>query len=122
MGPAQLEPGHGLDVRPHPHINLATVTYLFDGEIKNATLPDGTKADASYVSNFPVLNERGLAQAEEAGDDQRDARVTATHRGADLLVVPDVADDAIEARSLEARDERARLDRAGRGVAHRPRR
>jgi redox-sensitive bicupin YhaK (pirin superfamily) len=33
MGPVQLMPGHGLDVRPHPHINLATVTYLFDGEI-----------------------------------------------------------------------------------------
>ena len=33
MGPAQLRAGTGLDVRPHPHIGLATVTYLFDGEI-----------------------------------------------------------------------------------------
>ena len=33
MGPAQLQPGSGIDVRPHPHINLATVTYLFDGAI-----------------------------------------------------------------------------------------
>jgi hypothetical protein len=33
MGPAALAPGGGLDVRPHPHIGLATVTYLFDGEI-----------------------------------------------------------------------------------------
>jgi redox-sensitive bicupin YhaK (pirin superfamily) len=33
MGPAGFAPGHGIDVRPHPHINLATVTYLFDGEI-----------------------------------------------------------------------------------------
>ena len=33
MGPTQLRPGQGLDVRPHPHIGLATVTYLFDGEI-----------------------------------------------------------------------------------------
>jgi redox-sensitive bicupin YhaK (pirin superfamily) len=33
MGPAELAPGNGVDVRPHPHINLATVTYLFDGEI-----------------------------------------------------------------------------------------
>jgi redox-sensitive bicupin YhaK (pirin superfamily) len=31
MGPATLTPGTGIDVRPHPHINLATVTYLFDG-------------------------------------------------------------------------------------------
>lgn len=33
MGPAEFGPGEGIDVRPHPHIGLATVTYLFDGEI-----------------------------------------------------------------------------------------
>ncbi|HUG77877.1 MAG TPA: pirin family protein [Burkholderiales bacterium] len=33
MGPVALKPGAGLDVRPHPHIGLATVTYLFAGEI-----------------------------------------------------------------------------------------
>lgn len=31
MGPADFEPGQGIDVRPHPHIGLATVTYLFEG-------------------------------------------------------------------------------------------
>jgi redox-sensitive bicupin YhaK (pirin superfamily) len=33
FGPLRMDPGAGLDVRPHPHINLATVTYLFEGEI-----------------------------------------------------------------------------------------
>src|SRR6266849_10971310 len=33
MGPTLFKPGTGIDVRPHPHIGLATVTYLFDGEI-----------------------------------------------------------------------------------------
>jgi len=33
MGPARLDPGKGIDVRPHPHISLATVTYLFAGAI-----------------------------------------------------------------------------------------
>ena len=33
MGPATLAPGEGMDVRPHPHIGLATVTYLFEGEL-----------------------------------------------------------------------------------------
>jgi redox-sensitive bicupin YhaK (pirin superfamily) len=33
MGPATFEAGRGMDVRPHPHIGLATVTYLFEGEI-----------------------------------------------------------------------------------------
>ncbi|HEY0134558.1 MAG TPA: pirin family protein [Nannocystis sp.] len=33
MGPAEFLGGQGIDVRPHPHINLATVTYLFEGQI-----------------------------------------------------------------------------------------
>lgn len=33
MGPANFSAGQGIDVRPHPHINLATVTYLFEGQI-----------------------------------------------------------------------------------------
>src|SRR6202142_665735 len=33
MGPGEFLTGKGLDVRPHPHIGLATVTYLFEGEI-----------------------------------------------------------------------------------------
>lgn len=33
MGPAGFAAGEGINVRPHPHINLATVTYLFEGEI-----------------------------------------------------------------------------------------
>ena len=33
IGPATFAPGAGIDVRPHPHINLATVTYLFEGEM-----------------------------------------------------------------------------------------
>lgn len=35
MGPAILRPGQAIDVRPHPHIGLATVTYLFDGRIRH---------------------------------------------------------------------------------------
>ncbi|TVT48135.1 MAG: pirin family protein [Denitromonas halophila] len=33
MGPADFPAGEGINVRPHPHVNLATVTYLFEGEI-----------------------------------------------------------------------------------------
>lgn len=33
LGPVDFEPGQGIDVRPHPHIHLATVTYLFEGEL-----------------------------------------------------------------------------------------
>src|SRR4051795_10027405 len=37
MGPADFLTDHGIDVRPHPHINLATVTYLFEGRSCIAT-------------------------------------------------------------------------------------
>ena len=33
MGPARFAPGQGIDVRPHPHIGLATITYLFEGAL-----------------------------------------------------------------------------------------
>ena len=35
LGPTQFEAGHGIDVRPHPHIALATVTYLFSGALEH---------------------------------------------------------------------------------------
>jgi redox-sensitive bicupin YhaK (pirin superfamily) len=35
MGPTRFESGHGVDVRPHPHIALATVTYLFSGSLEH---------------------------------------------------------------------------------------
>ena len=44
FGPAQLAPGQAMDVRPHPHINLATVTWLFEGAI------DGIAAIASRTA------------------------------------------------------------------------
>ena len=35
MGPADFKPGEGIDVAPHPHIGLATVTYIFEGAIRH---------------------------------------------------------------------------------------
>jgi redox-sensitive bicupin YhaK (pirin superfamily) len=35
LGPTRFDPGHGIDVRPHPHIALATVTYLFSGSLEH---------------------------------------------------------------------------------------
>ncbi len=35
IGPAAFKPGTGIDVRPHPHIGLATVTYLFEGALRH---------------------------------------------------------------------------------------
>jgi redox-sensitive bicupin YhaK (pirin superfamily) len=39
MGPVDLAPGHGMDVPPHPHIGLATITYLLEGEAVHRDSP-----------------------------------------------------------------------------------
>src|SRR3954464_5561687 len=49
MGPAEFLLGQGMDVRPHPHIGLATVTYLFDG----ASISTGAGASAVYDAPSP---------------------------------------------------------------------
>jgi hypothetical protein len=51
MGPAAFAPGAGIDVRPHPHIGLATVTYLFEGEL--VALPS-TASGTSGGTSCPV--------------------------------------------------------------------
>ena len=45
FGPVEFAPGRGMDVRPHPHIGLATVTYLFDGEIRASRQPRHRQVD-----------------------------------------------------------------------------
>ncbi|HEU0066198.1 MAG TPA: pirin family protein [Sphingomonas sp.] len=51
MGPAHLDAGGGIDVRPHPHINLSTVTYLFDGAIDHRdSLGTNTRIDPGAVN------------------------------------------------------------------------
>jgi redox-sensitive bicupin YhaK (pirin superfamily) len=70
MGPAEFRSGQGLDVRPHPHIGLATVTYLFDGEIVHRD---------SLGSDIPIRpNElnwmsagRGIVHSERTAADHR---------------------------------------------------
>ncbi|WP_158916195.1 pirin family protein [Caulobacter sp. S45] len=44
MGPAAFAPGEGINVRPHPHIGLSTVTYLFEGEILHRDSLGSTQA------------------------------------------------------------------------------
>ena len=84
MGPVTLRDGHGLDVRPHPHIGLATVTYLFDGEIMHrdslgtAQVIDTvrTHATAAGLSGAPSRTVIGLAFA--PGSTATDLRVWIT--------------------------------------------
>ncbi|MBV9883163.1 MAG: pirin family protein [Sphingomonadaceae bacterium] len=65
MGPAPLPPGTGIDVRPHPHINLATVTYLFTGAIDHRDSL-GTFATIEPGAVNLMTAGRGIAHSERS--------------------------------------------------------
>lgn len=59
MGPASFPPGEGVDVPPHPHINLATVTYLFEGEIVHRDSLGSVQTIAPGAVNLMVAGSGG---------------------------------------------------------------
>ena len=70
FGPAQLRPGEGMDVRPHPHINLATVTYLFDGAIQHKDSLGSDKRIEPGAINLMTAG-AGIVHSERSPDDTR---------------------------------------------------
>jgi redox-sensitive bicupin YhaK (pirin superfamily) len=70
MGPALLAPGRGIDVRPHPHINLATVTYLFEGEIVHRDSLGSLQAIRPGAINWMTAG-RGIVHSERTGPEAR---------------------------------------------------
>jgi len=67
MGPAHFQPGQGIDVRPHPHINLATVTYLFEGEILHRDSLGSEQPIRPGDINLMVAG-RGITHSERSPD------------------------------------------------------
>lgn len=70
FGPAQLDLGNGMDVRPHPHINLATVTWLFEGAI------DHRDSLGSFATIRPgqvnlMTAGRGIVHSERSPESER---------------------------------------------------
>ena len=72
MGPARLAPGEGLDVRPHPHIGLATVTYLFEGEILHRDSLGSVQPIRPGDVNWMTAG-RGIAHSERTPPELRKA-------------------------------------------------
>jgi redox-sensitive bicupin YhaK (pirin superfamily) len=70
MGPAKLGPGLALDVRPHPHIGLATVTYLFEGEIVHRDSLGCTQVIRPGEINWMTAG-RGIAHSERTPEELR---------------------------------------------------
>ncbi len=75
MGPAVFPPGKGIAVRPHPHIGIATITYLFDGEILHRDSLGVVQPITAGAVNLMVAG-RGIVHSERAGSDlDREARL-----------------------------------------------
>lgn len=68
MGPAEFAPGEGIQVRPHPHIGLATVTYLFEGQIMHRDNLGFVQRIEAGAVNLMTAG-RGIVHSERAGDD-----------------------------------------------------
>lgn len=67
FGPVGYAPGKGFDVRPHPHINLATVTYLFEGEIMHHDSLGYHQAIQPGAVNWMTAG-RGIVHSERSSD------------------------------------------------------
>ena len=70
MGPSEMPPGQGIDVRPHPHIALATVTYLFAGEMDHRDSLGSHQTIRPGDVNW-MLAGRGIVHSERTGADAR---------------------------------------------------
>jgi redox-sensitive bicupin YhaK (pirin superfamily) len=70
FGPVVLAPGEGMDVRPHPHIGLATVTYLFEGEIVHRDSLGSHQTIVPGDVNWMTAG-RGIVHSERTGEARR---------------------------------------------------
>ncbi len=94
FGPAEFRSGTGLDVRPHPHIGLATVTYLFDGEIMHRDSL-GTAATIKPGEVNWMTAGRGIVHSERTGAELRASR--STIHGLQMWVALPAAKEEMEA-------------------------
>ncbi|MBX3685837.1 MAG: pirin family protein [Rhodocyclaceae bacterium] len=94
MGPAEFPAGEGISVRPHPHVNLATVTYLFEGEILHRDSLGSLQAIRPGDINLMVAG-RGITHSER----ERPELTATPHRlhGLQLWLALPEEDEEVEA-------------------------
>lgn len=110
MGPAHLPQGHGIDVRPHPHINLSTVTYLFDGAIDHRDSL-GTRARIEPGAVNLMTAGRGIVHSERSPGDER-ADGPALSGIQTWLALPDEAEEMAPAFEHVTREQLPTIETA----------
>ncbi|MBS1217529.1 MAG: hypothetical protein H6R21_662 [Proteobacteria bacterium] len=86
MGPVQFVPGQAIDVRPHPHIGLATVTYLFEGAIMHRDSLGYAQRITPGDVNWMTAG-HGIVHSERSPEDERD-RTRSLHGIQTWLALP----------------------------------
>ncbi|NVK35916.1 MAG: pirin family protein [Rhodobacteraceae bacterium] len=70
LGPAEILVGGGIDIKPHPHIGLATVTYLFDGELYHRDSLGTSQAITPGALNWMSAG-KGIVHSERETEERR---------------------------------------------------
>lgn len=108
FGPAHFDIGKGMDVRPHPHINLATVTYLFEGAIDHRDSL-GTLATIRPGACNLMTAGRGIVHSERTPAAER-ATGSAISGMQTWLALPDGKEEVDPAFEHAAQDELPLID------------
>ena len=91
LGPATFEPGEGIDVRPHPHINLATVTYLFEGAVMHRDSLGTVQEIQPGAVNWMSAG-KGIVHSERSPDHFR-AQKSTLHAIQTWIALPEEAEE-----------------------------
>ncbi len=91
IGPAVFKPGKGIDVRPHPHIGLATVTYLFSGELRHRDSLGSDQIIRPGDVNWMTAG-RGITHSERTDDASRENGQT-MHGIQSWVALPETAEE-----------------------------
>lgn len=110
MGPAEFPPGKGIDVRPHPHIGIATITYLFEGEILHRDSLGVVQPIHPGAVNLMTAG-RGITHAERPGDDID--RVSRLHGIQSWIALPQESQEMDPAFDHYPADELPEWDEGG---------
>lgn len=111
MGPADFPPGQGIDVRPHPHIGLATVTYLFEGEIVHRDSLGCVQTIRPGAVNWMTAG-RGIVHSERTGPELR-ARGHRVHGIQSWVALPKAVEETAPAFHHHPADTLPVLDLPG---------
>jgi len=110
MGPASFPPGKGIQVRPHPHIGIATITYLFEGEIMHRDSLGFEQPIRAGAVNLMTAG-KGIVHSERAGSDLDEH--SSLHGIQSWMALPDEYEETEPAFKHHAADELPELEIEG---------